>query len=60
MLQDNNLGSLGGAGGSGIVIIKYADSYTGTFTPGLTVNTSTSGGYKISCVTAGTGCVTFS
>lgn len=58
--DDANFGAVGGTGGSGIVIIKYADSLTGTFTPGLTVSTSNSGGYKISCVTAGTGCVSFS
>jgi hypothetical protein len=33
--------------------------YTATFSGGLTASTTTSGGYKISSVTNGTGTVTF-
>jgi hypothetical protein len=51
---------ISGAGGSGIVILKYISSLTSTFSVGLTVSTVTSAGYKISTITAGTGTVTFS
>jgi hypothetical protein len=34
------------------VIIKYPDTYTATFSGGVTQSTSTSGGFKISSVTA--------
>ena len=52
-------GGAGGAGGSGIVILKYLSSYTSTFSAGLTTSTTTSSGYKISTIVAGTGTVTF-
>lgn len=52
-------GSGGGNGGSGIVIIKYPDNKTGTFSGGLTQTTYTSGGFKYTKITAGTGTVTF-
>jgi hypothetical protein len=46
----------GGAGGSGIVILKYTDNFTiSNPAGGLTFTTSTSGGYKITSFTAGTG-----
>ena len=48
-----------GAGGSGVVIIKYLSVYNATFSAGLTTTTATSGGYKITTITAGTGTVTF-
>lgn len=48
----------GGNGGSGIVIMKYPAAYTPTFS-GLTTNTTTSGEYKYTAITAGTGTVTF-
>jgi hypothetical protein len=51
-----------GAGGSGIVILKYLDVYT-ISNPGggLTLSTaSPSGGYKVTTVTAGTGNVSWS
>jgi hypothetical protein len=41
-----------GAGGSGVVILKYSDVFTATFSGGVTQSTATSGGYKISTVTA--------
>jgi hypothetical protein len=50
----------GSNGGSGIVILKYLATYTATFSAGLTVSTTSSSGYKVSIVTAGTGTVTFS
>ena len=51
----------GGAGGSGIVIIRIPNTYTATFSGGLTTSLSTSQtGYKTYSVTAGTGTVTFS
>lgn len=42
----------GGNGGSGVVILKYPDVYTATFSGGVTQSTTTSGGYKISTITA--------
>jgi hypothetical protein len=35
-----------------VIIIKYPDAYTATFSGGVTQSTATSGGYKISTVTA--------
>jgi hypothetical protein len=49
----------GGAGGSGIVILKFPGSYLATFSAGLTAVTNSVGGFKVSSVTAGTGTVTF-
>jgi hypothetical protein len=49
------------SGGSGIIVIKVPNTYTGTFTSGLTVSTITSvSGFNIYKVTAGTGTVSFS
>jgi hypothetical protein len=42
----------GGNGGSGIVIMKYPDNLTATFSGGVTSSTSTTGGFKITSVTA--------
>jgi hypothetical protein len=43
----------GGNGGSGIIIIKYPDIYTATFSGGVTQSTpAPSGGFKISTITA--------
>jgi uncharacterized protein YukJ len=45
--------SYSGAGGSGIVILKIPDSYTATFSAGVTSSLDTSvAGYKIYSVTA--------
>jgi len=41
-----------GGGGSGIVVIKIPDSYTATFSGGVTQTSSTSGGFKTYTVTA--------
>lgn len=41
-----------GAGGSGIVILKYPKEYVATFSAGVTVTTSTIGDYKVSQITA--------
>jgi hypothetical protein len=41
------------------VILKYQEFYTASFSVGLTASTTTSSGYKISTVTAGTGTVIF-
>jgi len=51
---------LGGAGGSGIVVIKYPDTFTITVGAGLTSTETTSGGFKIRIFTAGTGTISFS
>ena len=49
-----------GAGGSGVVIIKYPDART-ISNPGggLTLSTATAGGFSVTTVTAGTGNVSF-
>jgi hypothetical protein len=50
----------GGNGGSGVVILKYPAAYT-ISNPGggLTSSTSTSGAFKITTFTAGTGNIQF-
>ena len=50
----------GGAGGSGIVILRYADSLKDltTIAAGLTYTRTVTGGYKIYTFTAGTGTIT--
>jgi len=48
-------GSGDGNGGSGIVVLKYSDVYTATFSGGVTQSTTSSGGYKISVITAAGG-----
>jgi hypothetical protein len=48
-----------GAGGSGVVILKYADTRTITIGAGLTGSTATSGSFKVTTITAGTGSVSF-
>jgi hypothetical protein len=50
----------GAGGGSGIVILKYADAYTITIGAGLTGSTAApSGGFKVTTMTAGTGNVSW-
>jgi hypothetical protein len=55
-----NTDGFGGNGGSGIVIIRYADTFPAitTIGGGLTYSTTTTGGYRIYTFTAGTGTVT--
>lgn len=55
--QDN--GYVGGNGYQGLIILKYPDNKTLTGS-GMTISTTSSGGYKISQITAGNGTVTFS
>jgi hypothetical protein len=43
---------VGAAGGSGVVILRYPDIFTATFSGGVTQTTSSSGGFKVSTVTA--------
>jgi hypothetical protein len=58
---------VGGDGGSGLVVIRYADTFPNltsigaglTKTGGGTTPTTTTGGFKIYVFTAGTGSVTF-
>ena len=52
-------GALRGDGGSGIVIIKFSDSYTCTVGAGLTSSSSTAGGFTTISFTAGTGTVSW-
>jgi hypothetical protein len=48
------------AGGSGVVILKYPDTYTINIGSGLTGSTpAASGGFKVTTFTAGTGLVSF-
>jgi hypothetical protein len=49
----------GVAGGSGIVILKYADTFTITIGSGLTGTTSSAGGFNVTSITAGTGTVSW-
>jgi hypothetical protein len=51
----------GGYGGSGVVILKYPDSYTVSKSVGLisSVDSTTVSGYKIETFTSGTGTITF-
>jgi hypothetical protein len=49
----------GGAGGSGVVIIEYPDSYSLTIGGGLTSSTATAGGYSVTTFTAGTDTISF-
>jgi len=51
-------GAGSGAGGSGIVILKYPVAASLIVDPGLTSTTTTSGGFKITTFTAGTGTIT--
>jgi hypothetical protein len=50
----------GAAGGSGIVILKYAENFNLSTSVGLISSTSQVNGYKVTTITAGTGTVTFS
>jgi hypothetical protein len=52
---------VGAAGGSGVVIIRYPDSYEdlSSIDVGLTYSKTTPAGYKVYTFTAGTGTVTF-
>jgi hypothetical protein len=53
-------GNVGAAGGSGIVILKYPDTYTITIGAGLTGSTAApSGGFVVTTITAGTGNVSW-
>jgi len=52
--------NIGGAGGSGIVILRYANVYTITIGAGLTGTTTTVGSDKVTTFTAGTGNISFS
>jgi hypothetical protein len=57
-----NTGGGGGGnanGGSGVIILKYADTFTLTIGPGLTSSTTSAGGFKITTFTAGTDTVSF-
>ena len=49
----------GGNGGSGVVILRYPNTYTVTIGAGLTGSTFTEGTDKVSVFTAGTGTITF-
>jgi hypothetical protein len=51
---------LSGNGGSGVVILRYADTFTITIGAGLTGSTTTSGANKITTLTAGSGNVSWS
>jgi hypothetical protein len=50
----------GGSGGSGVVILRYPNSYTVTIGAGLTGSTITDGIDKVTTFTAGTGNISFS
>tara|TARA_R110000796_G_scaffold139274_1_gene255398 strand:+ start:178 stop:1431 length:1254 start_codon:yes stop_codon:yes gene_type:complete len=48
-------GMLGGNGGSGVVILRYSNTFTVTIGAGLTGTTTTDGSDKVTTLTAGTG-----
>jgi hypothetical protein len=48
-----------GAGGSGVVILRYAAGMTITLGAGLTGTTATDGASKVTTITAGTGNVSW-
>lgn len=50
----------GASGGSGVIIIKYPDSYTISVGAGLTSSSSTSAGFTTTTFTAGTDSISFS
>jgi hypothetical protein len=52
---------VGAAGGSGVVIIRYPDSYEdlSSISVGLTYTKTTPTGYKVYTFTVGTGTITF-
>ena len=50
----------GGNGGSGVVILRYPNTYTVTIGSGLTGSTATDGSDKVTTFTAGTGNISFS
>jgi hypothetical protein len=49
-----------GNGGSGVVILRYPNTYTVTIGSGLTGSTITEGSDKVTTFTAGTGNISFS
>ena len=55
---ENNTHSAGAAGGSGIFIIRYPDTFT-LSSSGLTKSTATDGNYKVTSITAGNGTIMF-
>jgi len=56
----SNTAAAGASGGSGLVILRYPDTYTITVGAGLTSSTSTSGGFSVTEITAGTDTVSWS
>jgi hypothetical protein len=42
----------GNSGGSGVIVLKYSDTLTATFSGGVTQSTTTAGGFKTSRITA--------
>ena len=56
----NNAGDTSGAGGSGVVILRYPANKTVSIGAGLTGTTATDGASKVTTFTAGTGNITFS
>ena len=57
---NTDISYLSGAGGSGLVVFRVADTITVSGFTGLTYATQTTGGYKYYFITQGTGTVTFS
>jgi hypothetical protein len=54
------LSGTSGNGGSGVVILRYPDTRTIGGGSGLTFTTTSSGGFKVTTFTAGTGNISFS
>ena len=58
MYNTNTSNKYGGNGGSGIVILRYPNTYT-ISQSGLTLSTATTGNDKVTTITAGTGTVSW-
>ena len=56
---NSGYGSQSNSGGSGIVFLRYVDTRTITVGGGLTASTSSSGGFKLTTITAGSGNVSW-
>jgi hypothetical protein len=56
---DGSTPGTGASGGSGVVILKIPNTRTATFSAGITSSLTSSGGFNIYTVTAGSGTVTF-
>ena len=57
--SSSGTGHNGPSGGSGIIILRYPNTYT-ISQSGMTLSTATDGSDKVTTITAGTGTISFS